>query len=521
MPINRPKLLIRADAGPSIGTRHVTRSLSLARAWKHSGGTAAFACGSLPRGLLKKFTSEQIRFIPLKHSDCDQADAMETHRISSTMQPDWIILAGDRFLRNYLEPLKQGQSRLLLIDDHGSTSASLADIVLNQMAPRTKVPPNSQNDHPILLGGPKHALLDEFILNQDSIPPVSKKIAKEAKKILVSLGESDKENWTLKSLQAISDLQNRRIVVDCVVGPQYSHTAELSQFKKQANLNLRIHRNRDRVLQLLPRIDIAITSGDAAVQLAYWGIPAVIIDQPCQLPHLHNLSDSPAIEFHCQSESSSRQKLKEIIKQLICNPEQRKSMSKIGQRRVDGEGAKRIVRTMKTGNLKLRAASFEDSRIIWRWNNDPEVKSVALDTPNQSLDDFKTEFQVTLASSKNHYWILEDNSGTAIGYASFDQLSSKIPPKISIVVDHSRRGRGVGTALITQATKKLFRESCHLSIVAQIRPGNTASEKAFRAASFSGIPPTIINGKVAIQFELKRPMEIPLPISTERQRKSA
>ena len=521
MPINRPTLLIRADAGPGIGTRHVTRSLSLARAWKNSGGTAAFACGSLPRGLLKRITSEHIHFIPLKHSACDQADAMETQRIAATMHPNWIILDGDRFLENYFESLKQGQSKLLLIDDHESTRASLADMVLKQTSASATAPPSSQHEHFISLSGPEHALLDEFISRRDSSPPIPKKIAKEAKKVLVSLGESDKENWTLKTLQAISDLEKRRIVVDCVIGPQYPHTAELSQFKKQANLNLRIHRNRDRVSQLLPRIDIAITSRLAEFQLAYWGIPAVIIDQTCQLPRLHKLSDQPAIEFHGQTESSSRQELKQIIQQLIGNPKQRKSMSEIGQRRVDGQGAKRVVRTMKTGNLKLRAASFEDFRIIWSWHNDPEVKSVALATPDHSLDEFGTEFQTAIASSNNHFWMVENNAGIPIGYACFDDLNSKGSPKITIIVDHSRRGRGVGTALITQASEKLFRESNHLSIVAQIRPGNIASEKAFRAAGFSGIQPTIINGTMALQFVLKRPLEIPLPLPCERGRQSA
>lgn len=521
MPINRPTLLIRADAGPGIGIRHVTRSLLLARAWKISGGIAALACGSLPRKLLKKITSEQIDFIPLNHPDCDQADATETHQISTTMQPDWIILAGHRFHENYLKSLQQGQAKLLLIDDFESTSACLADLVLKQSASPTTEPKTSQNDHSILLGGPEHALLDEFILNQDSTPPISKKIPKEAKRFLVSLGEIDKENWTLKSLQAISDTGKRRLVVDCVIGPKYLHTAALSHFKKQANLNLRIHRNQDRVLQLLPRIDIAITSRDAAFQLAYWGVPAIIIDQPLQLPRLHSLSDSPAIEFHDLSEPSNLQELKQILEQLVSNSEQRKSMSEIGQRRVDGQGAKRVVRTMKNGNLKLRRASFEDYRIIWRWHNDPEVKSVTLAAPSQSLDDFETEFQAKIASRNNHYWIFEDNSGTAIGYVCFEKLNSGGSPRISIVVDHSRRGRGVGTALITQATEKLFRESSHLSIIAQIRSGNIASEKAFRAAGFSGIPPTIINGKMALQFELKRPAEIQLSTPLKRQRKSA
>ncbi len=521
MPINRPKLLIRADAGPATGTRHVTRSLSIARAWKNSGGTVAFACGSLPRGLLKKIASEQIHFIPLTHSECDQADAAETKRIAATMHPDWIILDGDRFPENYLASFKQGQSKLLLIGNHDSTNPELADMVVNQAATSISPPTTNQHEHCVFLGGPEHALLDELTSHREPLLPPPKKIAKEARKILVSLGENDKDNWTLKTLQSISDLGKKRIVVDCVIGPQYPHAAELNQFKRQAKLNLRIHRNRDRVQQLLPRIDIAITSRAATYQLAYWGIPTVIIDQAPQQPRVHDPLNQPALEFKGQTATVSRQELKQVLLQLISNPEQRKSMSELGQRQVDGQGAKRVVRTMKTGSLNLRSANPQDSKIIWRWHNDPEVKSVALASPDQSLDEFATEFQTRIESHNNHCWIVENTAGTAIGYACFDESQSESAPNISIIVDHSRRGRGVGTAIICQASEKLFRQSNHLRIVAQIRPGNVASEKAFRAAGFTGIQPAIIHGKMALQFELKRPAAIPLPIPEESQRKAA
>lgn len=521
MPINRPKLLIRADAGPTVGTGHVTRSLSIAREWKNSGGTVTFACGMLPRGLLKKIASEHFHFIPLKHSECDQADADETKRIAATMHPDWIILDGDRFFKNYLVPLKQAQSKLLLIGENASNNAEFADIVLDQTAKSINPVTNCHHEHCISLSGPEFALLDEFALSGEFSLPTPKQSSREARKILVSLGDNDQENWTLKTLQSISDLEKKKIVVDCVIGSRYSHAAELNQFKRQTKLNLRIHRNRDRVQQLLPRIDLAISSSSAAYQLAYGGIPTVIIDLNGQPPRVYSLLKQPALGLHGQSEATCRQELKQHIKQLIENPEQRKALSEIGQRQVDGLGAKRVVRTMKTGNLTLRPAIAQDSPTIWRWHNDPEVKSVALANSHPTLDEFAHEFQTRLASPNRHYWIFENTDGTVIGYACFEVLENQRSAKISVVVDHSKRGRGVGTAIITQASEKLFRQSNHLSIVAQIRPGNIASEKAFRAAGFSGIQPAIVHGQMALQFELQRPSEIPLQSFREIANKAA
>lgn len=521
MPINRPKLLIRADAGPAVGTGHVTRSLSIAREWRNSGGTVTFACGMLPRGLLKKIAAEHFHFIPLKHSECDQADADETKRIAATMHPDWIILDGDRFFKNYLVPLKQAQSKLLLIGENASNNTEFADIVLDQTAKSISPVTDRHHEHCISLSGPEFALLDEFALSGEFSLSTPKQSFREARKILVSLGDNDQENWTLKTLQSISDLEKKKIVVDCVIGSRYSHAAELNQFKRQTKLNLRIHRNRDRVQQLLPRIDLAISSSSAAYQLAYGGIPTVIIDLNGQPPRVYSLLKQPILGLHGQSEATCRQELKQHIKQLIENPEQRTALSEIGQRQVDGLGAKRVVRTMKTGNLTLRPAIAQDSPTIWRWHNDPEVKSVALANSHPTLDEFAHEFQTRLASPNRHYWIFENTDGTVIGYACFEELENQRSAKISVVVDHSKRGRGVGTAIITQASEKLFRQSNHLSIVAQIRPGNIASEKAFRAAGFSGIQPAIVYGQMALQFELQRPSEIPLQSFREIANKAA
>ena len=72
--------------------------------------------------------------------------------------------------KKYLTSLKQGQAKLLLIEDHGSTRTRLADIVLNQTATRDNSPATHQHGGSLSLGGPEFVLLDGF-MNDPNPPP--------------------------------------------------------------------------------------------------------------------------------------------------------------------------------------------------------------------------------------------------------------------------------------------------------------------------------------------------------------
>jgi len=76
---------------------------------------------------------------------------------------------------------------------------------------------------------------------------------------------------------------------------------------------------------------------------------------------------------------------------------------------------------------------------------------------------------------------------------------------IGIVVGLENRSRGLGTVLIEKSTTALFRaEKKVQQIVAQIKPGNSASEKAFRKAGFISTQATTVNQQLAHEFVLHR-----------------
>lgn len=179
-------------------------------------------------------------------------------------------------------------------------------------------------------------------------------------------------------------------------------------------------------------------------------------------------------------------------------------MSDQGRRLVDGKGAQRIAKTMSAGTISVRLATMEDANTMWHWQNDPEVRSVSLDDQPIPFAVFTHTLRQCLSDRQTQIWIAEDSLQQPIGQVRFEANNASQPPLISIIVDQARRGRGLGALLVSRACEDFFRCSNSKTVMAQIKPGNVASEKAFRAAGFLGIEPAIVNGKMAIQFLLDR-----------------
>ena len=72
------------------------------------------------------------------------------------------------------------------------------------------------------------------------------------------------------------------------------------------------------------------------------------------------------------------------------------------------------------------------------------------------------------------------------------------------LLDQTNRSRGTGALLVKLALEQLFATTDVTQVVAQMRSGNIASEKSFRAAGFEPIAPTVVNGVMASQFLFKR-----------------
>lgn len=508
--MNPTKLLIRADAGPVVGTGHVMRMLALGQAWKKRGGSVAFAVGAIPNGLLARIQTESFDVYRLENSKSDAADARETLELALQIQPGWIGLDGYEFNDRYQSALRESSAKLLVLDDFNHSTHSNAHLIVNQNIYAN--PTAYRNSSAFLLTGPRYSLLrSEF---RAALTP-AKPTAKEARRILITFGGADSTNWTLRTLRVLSKLDRKKLVVDCVVGACFSHTREVEEFKKTANLNLRLHRNVDRMSALMARADLAISAGGSTCyELARCGIPTLVVSiADNQVPVAQAFNEHGAMisvdEHEPVDDTVERrtERLEKTLKRLIRNYELRKNMSETGMRLVDGNGGARVCQAMSKMQFSFRAAQTEDAKQLWHWRNDPEVRSVSFNQEAIELESHRKWLGKRINDPNTKILICESEDRKPLGQVRFDISDNGKEATISIIVDQAMRGRGLGKTMIDQTCSLLFQTSSVESVLAQIKTGNTASERAFRAAGFSPIEPAIIGGKIALQYQIRRPLD--------------
>jgi len=138
-------VVIRADAGPGVGTGHVMRMLALGQACVRLGGSVTMAVGDLPVGLVRRIEDCRINVRRLaNHSACLE-DAAETSELAKELNADWLVVDGYAFGSDYQCQLGTSPS-LMVMDDGNVGEDSPAELVLNQNAfakvPSSRSPAN-------------------------------------------------------------------------------------------------------------------------------------------------------------------------------------------------------------------------------------------------------------------------------------------------------------------------------------------------------------------------------------------
>ena len=501
MPLSQSKLLVRVDAGIQLGTEGVRGIHALAREFRHRGGQAMIVCSEIPNVLRRRIEQDciTVRQTGCTAGSVDDCDA--TKEIIAHERPDWLAFDGVVFDANYIDQIAITIKHVSILDGNPRGQSHLVVGDNWDHSSRDSVPFSA---HPQYLTGPDFSLIDRL-----HAQPVNRKIVAEAKKILVWIDGVDHDNWTLKTLQALSDLATRRMAVDCMVGHHYEHFSELENFKRYSNVTLRIHKNMDRIEPLIERADLAVANGHrGCYSLAYFGVPTILISNPESnaniVTALHDKRATLSIAHEASPETGRPPALGKTIRKLISDRFKRHLLSRHAMDCVDGLGAKRIVDYLASLAVSLRPATDSDCELIWQWRNDPEVRSVALDRQLIAWSAHDEWFKAAQADPTHQILIAENTAGRPIGHISFRLHDAGGTADLNLTLDQKHRGRGTGVMLIKIAIERIFTTTGVDKVVAQMRSGNTASEKAFRTAGFKTIAPTVVDGVMARQFVFAR-----------------
>ena len=138
--------------------------------------------------------------------------------------------------------------------------------------------------------------------------------------------------------------------------------------------------------------------------------------------------------------------------------------------------------------LLLAEPTDDDALLVMRWRNDPTTLAASFHQEPKVWPAFQAEFARYFDASIPPLFGADD--GERLAFVRFrDVVKPALGPRlvvdISINVAPEARGRGVGTRIIALASARALEQAD--AVLAEIRPGNAASVKAFLAAGYSRI----------------------------------
>jgi UDP-2,4-diacetamido-2,4,6-trideoxy-beta-L-altropyranose hydrolase len=289
------QVVFRADASTYIGTGHVMRCLTLARALAEQGARCDFICRA-HAGHLFDFIREQgfaVHVLPLVASPNARADgtahapwlgasqaqdAQACEPVLAALQPDWLVVDHYALDARWEQALAHGYGQLLVIDDLADRP-HVAAVLLDQTLGRDPADYQAQvpSDCTMLCGAqfallrPEFAALRPGSLHRRSQPTL--------RQLLITMGGVDKDNATGRVLQALAACA---LPADCqvvvVMGPHAPHAARVQAQAPTLPWPTKVLGGVRHMAQLMADSDLAIgAAGATAWERCCLGLPSLML----------------------------------------------------------------------------------------------------------------------------------------------------------------------------------------------------------------------------------------------------
>lgn len=491
-----------------MGTGHIMRCIAMAQAWKKRGGSVTFISHCPNCGISNRIESEGFTLIQINDIWPNAQDLQKTVAIINTFHAQikdrasdsgsWVILDGYHFTPDYQKEIMASGVRLLVIDDYNHLDHYNANILLNQNIGSHHYPYSCGPDT-IKLTGTKYVMLrSEFRRNQKPRPLT------KVENILVTMGGADPDNVTSKILQAIDKTDATDFNFNIIVGPNNPNIEGLKETFQNKHPHVHLIENAD-MPGMMTWADLAITAGGSTCwELCFMEVPLmVVILAKNQTQLASGLEKAGAAIILGEKETLTSDEITHSISTLVPNIKKINRLKKSGAALVDGKGTKRIIRQMLVGKIKLRPVGTNDTKLLYQWANDKEVR---LSSFRSEPIPWETHLQWLGKKLNNkNVWIriAETDTGAPIGQIRFD-LKDHIW-RISYSLDKRFRGLGLGKRLLKAGLKKIEATiDLPATIQGAIKKDNPASKISFENCGFRPIKnnPDINSDHILYQLQL-------------------
>jgi len=337
-------LMIRADSGAERGRGHVMRCLAIAQSWQDAGGDVFFVLHD--SGLEQRLRSEAMGVAVISTLPGSAEDAKQVIELGRERNAKWLALDGYCFNEAYQLAVKQSGLRLLVLDDLGDVKRYYADFILNHNPHGESITYPRVEPYTRLLRGSEYALLRrEFKVDRNcrmDVPAV-------ARRLLITMGASDELNVTERVMQALPRLQVPGVEATVVVGGANPHKSRLREEAARLGAMVTLIEDTQIMPELMLNADLAISAGGGTCyELAYLRVPMFLItmaqnhERTCRA-----FAESGAAIDAGWFHALNSEQLAKDLQSIMLDESRRKSLVENASKLVDGEGASRVVKSMR------------------------------------------------------------------------------------------------------------------------------------------------------------------------------
>jgi len=500
------KLSIRIDASTQIGTGHVMRCLTLAKALKSKGAKCHFICRQHEGNLIELIKSNgfNVTALPsgdsfkpgttasLAHADwlgaTQEEDARQTIAvIDKAGQPvDWIVVDHYGIDATWESMIAPHAKRIFVIDDLADRKHA-CHVLLDQNLGKTKADyAKLVRENSVTLLGPQYALLHpQYSELHLRTPPRQGPL----KNIFIYFGGSDPHNVTGMATKACLALNCPEIKLNVVLGNSYAHRPALERLANEYS-NFHLHQNLSSLAPLMLEADLAIgAGGSTSWERCAMGLPAIIITIAAnQIPIANELHKAQAAVYIAKVENVTESNIEQAVRNWLVRTDA-VEWSKRCLAVTDGRGVERVVAAMGVGGaLQARLATQSDEELLFEWANDALVRANSFNSEPISAEEHHIWFYRKLQQVNIcRIYIIETVAGLPIGQVRFDWDEEKKGWLIDYSVDATMRGQGLGCRILEKAIEELRKDKQGALIFAEVKEQNYVSQKIFTKMNFEKI----------------------------------
>ncbi|GAA5192814.1 UDP-2,4-diacetamido-2,4,6-trideoxy-beta-L-altropyranose hydrolase [Ferrimonas gelatinilytica] len=503
--------MFRVDASSQMGTGHVYRCLTLAKALQAAGYRCHFVCRELPGHLAAIIAAQQyeitllpaqlVSFDPTErqpyqqwlgapwHTDADQTVTVIQRSLGGSV--DLLVVDHYGLDARWHQELRPATKRILVLDDLADRPLD-ADWVLDQTHGRlpSDYQPRLLRADTQILAGAKYALLRPEFAQLRAAALRRRQAAVETPRLLITLGGADPDNLSARLLVSLAQVfDHAALSVDLVIGASNPHSETLRQSVAMMPFETRLHVATPRMAELMVEADLAIgAAGTTSWERCVLGLPTLTL---ClaenQREVLANLADAGAIQTLPIEAVSSPQMLQHAIVEGLAH---RETLTAAAARITDGLGIKRVMMALleepiRDGRpLRVRLAQAEDCQILFEWQCAPRTRMFARNPQVPSWEGHQAWYRNKLAdpAALLAFMVLGE---TPVGMLRLDPVASTQYDEISVLVSPEHYRLGIAEAGL-KLLRRLYPER-HL--LATVLADNQASHGLFQRLGYEPISP--------------------------------